>query len=248
MSLYERDNVYSVGQAGAATESVDQGLRSYMLSVYNYMASGVALTGILSWLVVNTPLQNLFFVFERGQIQPSILSWGAMFVCLGMVFFLGLRVQQMRASTVQALFWAYAALNGIWLASVFLTYTPVSVTRVFFITAGSFAGLSLVGYTAKKSLNGFGTFLMMGLIGLLIAGVVNIFLQSTMLHFVVSAVGVLIFAGLTAYDTQKIKESYYAADSGEDSSKKAVMGALTLYLDFINLFLMLLRLFGDRRN
>jgi FtsH-binding integral membrane protein len=154
----------------------------------------------------------------------------------------------MKASTAQALYWVYAALMGVSLSSIFLVYTGASITRVFFISAASFAGLSLYGYTTKKNLSAFGSFLIMGLIGILIAGLVNMFLQSSMLYFIISVAGVLIFAGLTAYDTQKIKDMYWSGDGHEIASKKAVMGAFTLYLDFINLFIMLLRLFGDRRD
>ncbi|SIS49294.1 Bax inhibitor-1/YccA family protein [Insolitispirillum peregrinum] len=246
MAFQDRD--YMQARSAEAAYEVDQGLRSYMLRVYNYMASAVALTGIISWLVVNTSLSGLFFVMTpKGGYAPSMLSWGAILLSIGMVFFLSFRINHMRASTAQGLFWAYATLAGIGLAPIFYTYTADSIARVFFISAGAFAGLSLYGYTTKRDLTGFGSFLIMGLIGLLIASVVNIFMQSTMMHWVISAAGVLIFAGLTAYDTQKIKEMYYEADSAEMASKKAVMGALTLYMDFINLFLMLLRFFGDRR-
>lgn len=245
MAFQDRD--YMQARSADAAYEIDQGLRTYMLRVYNYMASAVALTGIVSWAVVNTSLANLFFVMTPKGLSPSMLAWGAMLASIGMVFFLSFRVSHMRAATAQGIFWAYAALSGIGLAPIFLTYTAESITRVFFISAGAFAGLSLYGYTTKRDLTGFGSFLIMGLIGLLIASVVNIFLASTMMHWVISAAGVLIFAGLTAYDTQKIKEMYYEADSSEVASKKAVMGALTLYMDFINLFIMLLRFFGDRR-
>jgi len=246
MAFQDRD--YMQARSAEAAHELDQGLRSYMLRVYNYMASAVALTGIISWLVVNTSLSALFFtVNAKGAYAPSMLSWGAMLLSIGMVFFLSFRINHMRASTAQGLFWAYATLAGIGLAPIFYTYTADSIARVFFISAGAFAGLSLYGYTTKRDLTGFGSFLIMGLIGLLIASVVNMFMQSTMMHWVISAAGVLIFSGLTAYDTQKIKEMYYEADSAEMASKKAVMGALTLYMDFINLFLMLLRFFGDRR-
>jgi FtsH-binding integral membrane protein len=242
------DRTYIQAEQAATQDQIDQGLRAYMLSVYNYMASGVALTGIVSWLIANTSLNSLFFtVNARGMMEPNILTWGSMLVSIGMVFFLSMRLEKIQASTAQALFWAYAALNGVWLASIFSAYTGESIVRVFFISAASFAALSLYGYTTKRDLSAFGSFLMMGLFGIVIASVVNIFLGSSMLGFVISAVGVLVFAGLTAYDTQKIKDMYLEADSASTASKKAIMGALNLYLDFINLFLMLLRFFGDRR-
>ncbi len=242
------DRTYIQAEQAATQDQIDQGLRAYMLSVYNYMASGVALTGIVSWLIANTSLNSLFFtVNARGMMEPNILTWGSMLVSIGMVFFLSMRLEKIQASTAQALFWAYAALNGVWLASIFSAYTGESIVRVFFISAASFAALSLYGYTTKRDLSAFGSFLMMGLFGIIIASVVNIFLGSSMLGFVISAVGVLVFAGLTAYDTQKIKDMYLEADSASTASKKAIMGALNLYLDFINLFLMLLRFFGDRR-
>lgn len=248
---YERR--FGTQAAGTATRAdIDQGLRSYMLKVYNYMASGVALTGIVAMLA--NPLSSfgvlapLFYqAGPNGAIQPSMLVWISMFASLGIVFFLSFRIGKMSATAAQATFWGYAALNGIWLSSIFLTYTDASITRVFFISAAAFAGLSLWGYTTKKDLTGFGTFLVMGLIGLVIAMVVNIFLQSPVMYFVISAAGVLIFAGLTAYDTQKIKDMYVEGEHHDTAAKKSVMGALTLYLDFINLFIMLLRLFGERR-
>jgi uncharacterized protein len=234
----------------AASYEVDAGLRQYMLRVYNYMASGVALTGLIAALVANTPaLMQLFFQpTYNGRIGMTGLGWIVTLAPLGIVLAFSFGMARMRASTAQALYWVYAALMGVSLSSIFLVYTGASITRVFFISAASFAGLSLYGYTTKKNLSAFGSFLIMGLIGILIAGLVNMFLQSSMLYFVISVAGVLIFAGLTAYDTQKIKDMYWSGDGQEIASKKAVMGAFTLYLDFINLFIMLLRLFGDRRN
>ena len=225
---------------GRVDEAVDAGLRSHMLRVYNYMASGLALTGVVAALAASSDTL-------MEAIYGTPLRWVVMLAPLALVFFLSFRINKMRASTAQAVFWGYSALMGLSLSFIFLAYTGTSITRVFFITAGTFAGMSLWGYTTKKDLTGFGSFLFMGLIGICIAGFVNIFLQSSMMQFVVSVLGVLIFVGLTAYDTQKIKEAYWEADSGEVAGKKAIMGALTLYLDFINLFLMLLRLFGDRR-
>jgi len=236
------NNDQTVLRTGARAEgmTIDQGLRSYMLQVYNYMASGLALTGIVALAVASsdTLIQAIF---------GTPLAWVVMLAPLGFVLALSFGVEKMKVSTVQALFWAFAVVMGMSMASIFLMYTGTSIARVFFISASMFAGMSLYGYTTKRDLSGFGAFLTMGLIGLLVAMIVNIFLQSTALHFVISAAGVLIFVGLTAYDTQKIKSIYNAMDGAGIATKKAIMGALTLYLDFINLFLMLLRLFGERR-
>ena len=220
---------------------IDEGLRSYMLRVYNYMASGLALTGIVAYAVSSSP-QAMHAIFGTP------LFWLVVLAPLGLVFFLRARINAMQASTAQALFWVYAALMGVSLASIFVVYTGESIARVFFITAGSFAGLSLYGYTTKRDLSGFASFLMIGLIGVIIASVVNLFLHSSGLQFAISVIGVLVFAGLTAYDTQAIKEMYYAGDDGSVATKKSVMGALRLYLDFLNLFLLLLQLFGNRRS
>jgi len=176
------------------------------------------------------------------------LGWLAVLSPVGLVLALSFGIARMKASTAQTLFWLYAGLNGISLSTIFIIYTGTSITRVFFITAATFLSLSLYGYTTKRSLSGLGSFMIMGLFGVIIASVVNIFLQSAALQFVFSIVGVLVFAGLTAYDTQRIKDMYWQGDGGEMMGKKAVMGALTLYLDFINLFILLLRFFGDRRN
>jgi len=227
----------NTAQANAA--QMDVGLRQYMLRVYNFMASGIALTGILAFAVAQSP--------ELMQtIYGTPLKWVVMLAPLGFVIFFSARIQHIKASTAQMLFWAFSGLMGVSLAYIFAVYTGESVARVFFITAAAFAGLSLYGYTTKKDLSGFGTFLIMGLIGIIIASIVNIFLASSAMQFVISVVGVLVFAGLTAYDTQKIKAMYSAADGSEIGEKKAIMGALTLYLDFINMFLMLLQLFGSR--
>ena len=218
---------------------IDEGLRAYMLRVYNYMASALALTGVVAYAVANTEV--LFnAIFGTG------LVWVVILAPLGLVFFLSARVNKMSVTAAQTTFWVFAALMGMSLASIFVIYTQESIARVFFITAGTFGAMSLYGYTTKKDLTGWGSFLMMGLIGIIIASIVNIFLASSAMHFAISVIGVLVFVGLTAYDTQKIKESYAASDSGEVASKKAIMGALRLYLDFINLFLMMLRLFGNR--
>ena len=225
--------------AHAADAGIDVGLRSYMLRVYNYMCIGLALTGAVAFAAsTSAELMN--------TIHGTALRWVVMLAPLGFVFYLSARINSMKASTAQALFWVYAGLMGLSLSYIFLAFTGVSVVRVFFITAGAFAGLSLYGYTTKKDLSGMGSFLIMGVIGILIASVVNIFLASSGLHFAISVLGVLIFAGLTAYDTQRIKAIYAEGDHSETHEKKAIMGALTLYLDFINMFIFLLQLFGNR--
>ncbi len=247
MALDTQRRYFTASQAEAA--QIDVGLRQYMLRVYNYMASGLALTGIVALLVANTPaLLDLFFHATARGVAPTILGWVAIIAPIGLVFAMSAGIARMRASTAQAVFWAYAGLMGISLATILLAYTGVSVARVFFISAATFGALSLYGYTTKRDLTGFGRFLFMGLVGIIIAGVVNIFLHSPGIYFVTSVIGVLIFAGLTAYDTQRIKEVYWAGDSSEMAGKKAIMGALTLYLDFINLFMMLISIMGDRRN
>jgi hypothetical protein len=243
------NRVRSVGTV--ATPAIDAGLRAYMLRVYNYMLAGLALTGAAVLAVMNTPVGALFYTFDpSGQAITgmSILGWIAFFAPLGMVFFLSFRIQSMSFSSAQITFWVFAAVMGIGLAPVFYAYTGASVARVFFITSATFGAMSLWGYTTKRDLTGWGSFLRMGVIGIIIAMLVYFFFQSTMMDFVISVIGVIVFTGLTAYDTQKIKESYdYVSSNGELAGKAAIMGALHLYLDFINLFLMLLRLLGDRR-
>jgi hypothetical protein len=235
-------------QAEAAL--IDVGLREYMLRVYNYMVLGLGLTGLVAYFSASTPaiLNLLYAAGSDGRVGPTMLFWVVAFAPLGMVFFLSARIHKMSASTAQALYWIYAGLVGLSLAHVFLAFTGASVARVFFITAGSFAGLSLYGYTTKRDLSGFGSFLMMGLIGIILASVVNIFLGFEQLNFVISVLGVLVFAGLTAFDTQNIKLMYLESDTAEIHTKKAVLGALRLYLDFLNLFLMLLHLLGVARS
>ncbi|MEQ9641933.1 MAG: Bax inhibitor-1/YccA family protein [Alphaproteobacteria bacterium] len=229
-------------QLGARTVdqiAIDEGLRAYMLKVYNYMASGLLLTGIVAYLVAQSPAM-------LQAIYGTPLQWVVMLAPLGVVFFLSARIHKMSAGAAQAAFWFYAALNGVAFSYIFLAYTGVSITRVFAITACTFGAMSLYGYTTKRDLSGMGSFLMMGLIGIIIAAVVNIFLQSSMMAWIISVVGVLVFVGLTAYDTQRIKEMYYEGDGHDVAAKKSIMGALKLYLDFLNLFLMLLYLFGNR--
>ncbi len=218
---------------------IDEGLRQYMLRVYNYMASGLALTGIVAFMVAqNEALMQV--------IYGTPLKWVVFLAPIGLVLLLGARINKMSATAVQAIFWIFATLMGIALASIFLVYELPSIARVFFITAGTFGAMSLYGYTTKRDLTGWGSFLFMGLIGIIIASVVNIFMVSSALHFAISVIGVLVFTGLTAYDTQRIKQMYVESDSTAVASKKSIMGALRLYLDFINLFIMLLYLFGRR--
>jgi hypothetical protein len=253
MADFDRNTVTRGGFGAGRAIAIDAGLRAYMLRVYNYMATAVALTGIVAWFTFQAAVTTndagaIIGLTSFGQAifgGPAVIV--LMLATLGLVFFISFRIQHLAYPTAMALFMLYAGLLGLMLSSVFLAYTGASITRVFFISAASFGALSLFGYSTQRDLSPIGSFLIMGLFGLLIAMLVNIFLKSTGLDFVISAAGVLIFAGLTAWDTQKIKEMYDVNDDGTVSGRKAVMGALTLYLDFINLFLMLLRLVGDRR-
>ena len=255
MSDFDR-NVAARGIGTGQAAAIDVGLRAYMIRIYNYMASGVALTGVVSWLAFQAAGGDAIVVTARGITgltpfgqavyagpMPIVLFIGT----LGIVFFLSFRINKLQASTALGLFMLYAGLLGLMLSTIFLQYTGASITRTFFISAASFGALSLYGYTTQRDLSPIGSFLIMGLFGLILAMVVNMFLGSHGLDFAISAIGVLIFAGLTAWDTQKIKEMYSANDDGTISGRKAVMGALTLYLDFINLFLFLLRFTGGRR-
>jgi FtsH-binding integral membrane protein len=247
MSDFDR-NIAARGSYGADRAAVvDAGLRAYMIRVYNYMASGVALTGVVAWFTYGQAVQD-------GQLTPfgqTLFGGPATIILflatLGIVFFMSFRINKLQPSTALMLFMGYAALLGLMLSSVFLVYTGASITRTFFISAASFGALSLYGYTTQRDLSPIGSFLIMGLFGIILASLVNIWLGSQGLSFVISVVGVLIFAGLTAWDTQRIKEMYSAQDDGTVAGRKAVMGALALYLDFINLFLFLLRFMGDRR-
>jgi uncharacterized protein len=234
----------------AAAAQIDEGLRSYMLRVYNYMTTGLALTGAVAYLFGTTPalISLLYAPNASGGVSATPLAWIAMLSPLAFVLVLSFGIQRMKASTAQLLFWLFAAVMGMSLANIFLMFTGESIARVFFITAATFAAMSLYGYTTKRDLTGLGSFLFMGLIGIVIASIVNIFVGSSMMQFAISVIGVLVFVGLTAYDTQKIKEMYDELDGSEVAGKKAIMGALRLYLDFINLFMMLLHLFGNNRN
>lgn len=258
MSSFDRNNQTPYAVAGRyADAGIDQGLRSYMLGVYNYMTIGLAITGLFAMAIANfavtqdpslaaAQMGNTLLTQFGVLIYGSPLKWVVMLAPLGMVMFLSFRIQSMSAATAQLTFWVYAALMGVSLSSIFITFELGSIARVFFITAVSFGALSLYGYTTKKDLSAWGSFLFMGLIGIVIASLVNLFLESSALQFAISVIGVLVFAGLTAYDTQQIKEMYYEGDDSEVAAKKSIMGALRLYLDFINLFLMLLQLFGNR--
>ena len=218
--------------------AVDQGLRAHMLKVYNYMASGVLLTGVVALLFAQSGL--------AAQVLATPLRWVLMFAPLAFVMVMSFGMNKLSTAALQALFWAFAAVMGLSMASIFLVFTGESVATTFFVTAASFAGLSLFGYTTKKDLTGWGSFLIMGVVGLFLASVVNIFLGSGTLQMVVSFLGVLIFAGLTAYDTQRIKSEYLHFAGHESIGKLAIMGALNLYLDFVNMFQFLLSFLGNR--
>jgi FtsH-binding integral membrane protein len=275
MSDFDR-NIAGFGGAmtQAETAVIDAGLRAYMLRVYNYMVIGLAITGVAALgiylLSVTDTITNASYVVRAGRVIPatagfvvqnrdilltslgytvfvSPLKWAIIFAPLALVFALSFGVDRMRPATAQALYWLYAALVGLSLGSIFLVYTHTSITRVFFITAASFGALSLWGYTTRRDLSGMGSFLIMGLFGIIIASLVNVFLASSALQWAVSVVGVLVFSGLTAYDTQRLKSEYlYGAMDGEVAERSAIMGALSLYLDFINLFTLLLQLLGQR--
>lgn len=241
-----------------ADASIDEGLRAYMLKVYNLMALGLVITGLAAFgtmmlATTNDPsaavatLGNGKMLTNLGvALYGSPLKWVVMLAPIGMVFFLSARIQSMSVSGAQIAFWVFAGLMGLSLSSIFLVFTSQSIVQTFFVTAAAFGALSLFGYTTKRDLTAMGSFLVMGVFGILIAMVVNIFLQSSALQFAISAIGVLVFSGLTAYDTQKIKEMYFEGDDVLVSGRKAIMGALTLYLDFINLFTFLLQFLGNR--
>ncbi|ANL48790.1 inhibitor of apoptosis-promoting Bax1-related protein [Rhizobium phaseoli] len=237
-------NYQSRAQTG---EMIDQGLRAYMLKVYNLMALGLAITGVAAYLSFQLAFSNGEITAFGQAIYLSPLKWVVILAPLALVFFLSFRIHSMTVSAAQTTFAIYAALVGLSLSSIFLIYTGQSVVQTFFVTAASFGALSLYGYTTKRDLSAIGSFLIMGLFGLIIASLVNIFLASSAMQFAISVIGVLIFAGLTAYDTQRIKELYYEADDVAVAGRKAIMGALTLYLDFINLFMFLLQFMGNRK-
>jgi len=252
MSDFDR-NVAARGGFADRAVAIDAGLRAYMLRVYNYMAAAVALTGVVAWMtytaaVTTDTAGKIVGLTAFGQAifsGPMVIV--LLLATLGLVFFISFRIQRLQFATALALFMIYSALLGVMLSSIFLTYTGASITRVLFISAASFGALSLYGYTTQRDLSAMGSFLIMGLFGIIIASLVNIFLKSSGLDWAISVIGVGVFAGLTAYDTQRIKEMYDSMDDDGTLGRKAIMGALSLYLDFINLFMMLLRLVGDRR-
>lgn len=236
--MFEQERIFNGNMAGREA-LFDEGLRRHMLRVYNYMASGVLLTGIVAMLVASSP----------ALYQPIFgtpLKWVVMLAPLAFVFFFSFRIERMSAATAQAAYWAFAAVMGLSLSSVFLVFTGVSIAQTFFVTAIMFMAMSLWGYTTKRDLARFGSFLMMGLIGVLVASLVNLFMQSNALQFAVSIIGVLVFTGLTAWDTQNIKAQYAENLGHESNNKMAVFGALSLYLNFVNIFQMLLNLTGER--
>jgi uncharacterized protein len=237
---YDSGNRWTA-RAATSQVDIDVGLRQYMLRVYNYMAGGLAVTGVIAFLSQGIYLQ---------YIAHTPLYWLVLLAPLGLVMVMSLGVQRMSLGALQASFWGYSAVMGLWFAGIFLLFTTESIARVFFITAGTFAAMSFYGYTTQRDLSQFGSFLIMGLIGIVIASLVNMFIASSALQFAISVIGVTVFVGLTAWDTQQIKEMYvddvYAG--GQAAAKTAVMGALRLYLDFINLFMMLLQLLGTRRD
>jgi uncharacterized protein len=235
---YDSGNRWTA-RAATSQVDIDVGLRQYMLRVYNYMAGGLAVTGVIAFLSQGIYLQ---------YIAHTPLYWLVMLAPLGLVMVMSLGVQRMSLGALQASFWGYSAVMGLWFAGIFLLFTTESIARVFFITAGTFAAMSLYGYTTRTDLARFGSFLMMGLIGIIIASIVNIFIGSSAIQFAVSVIGIFVFVGLTAWDTQQIKEMYFEGDGEVIAGKKAIMGALRLYLDFINLFLLLLQFFGARRD
>jgi|SRR5580658_6722018 FtsH-binding integral membrane protein len=240
---YDSQNPWTAGRGGVATQAgYDLGLRQYMLRVYNYMAAGLAVTGVVAWLSYDSGLSL--------QIAQTPLRWVVMLAPLAIVFIFSAGIQRMSFGTAQLLFWLYAALMGLSLGFIFMIYTHGSIATTFFIAATMFLGMSLYGYTTKADLTRMGSFMMMGLIGIIIASLVNMFLASSAMYFAISVIGVVVFTGLTAWDTQRIAQQYYypMAGSGDMVGKGALMGALQLYLDFLNLFLMLLRLFGNSRN
>jgi FtsH-binding integral membrane protein len=273
MSDYNRNMTTApFGQAaGQTTVAVDAGLRAYMLRVYNYMVLGLAITGLAALGIymlsvtgdaaaaakivrngVEIPARvagNMYLTQLGVTLFVSPVKWVVILAPLAMVFVLSFGMERVRPATAQILFWIFAALIGLSLGSIFMVYTHTSITRVFFITAASFGALSLYGYTTQRDLSGMASFLIMGLFGVIIASLVNLFLQAPMLQFVISIVGVLVFAGLTAYDTQRLKSEYlYGAMEGDSYERSAISGALSLYLNFINLFTLLLQLLGQREE
>ncbi len=232
----------------SSTAYVDEGLRQYMMRVYNYMAGGLCITALAAYLVANTAALRLFFtVNANGMLSMSILGWIAFFAPFIMVFAFGRVVSRGSLSAVRGVFWGFAALMGVALTPIVLGYTSASVTRVFLITAAMFGGMSLYGYTTKKDLTSMGSFMIMGVWGLIIACIINIFMQSPALYYAISFISIIAFTGLTAYDTQNIRNIYYEGAGDDANTRKAIAGALSLYMDFINIFIALMNLLGERR-
>jgi FtsH-binding integral membrane protein len=246
--MAENIRQYRVANTAAqADAAIDQGLRAYMIKVYNLMAMGLAITGLAAWGAAQLAISDGQLTAFGQLIYVSPFKWVVILAPLAMVFFLGFRINRMSVAAAQTTFWVYAGMVGLSLSTIFLVYTGASIVQTFFVTATAFGALSLYGYTTKRDLTAFGSFLVMGVFGIIIAMLVNLFLQSSALQFAISAIGVLIFAGLTAYDTQNIKEMYFEGDGDVVAGRKAIMGALRLYLDFINLFMFMLQFLGDRR-
>ena len=235
MSNYDQNTARAVG---TDVTTVDAGLRAYMVRIYGYMTAGVGLTALVAWLT---------YQFTGPELLKNPIMWVFIFAPLVLVFFISARINTLSANAARWLFYVYAALVGVSLSTLFHIYTNSSITRVFFIAAATFGALSIFGYTSRRDLSGFGTFLFMGLVGIIIASLVNLFLRSSELDWLISVVGVGVFAGLTAYNTQRIKVMYDPNDDEASAGRKAVIGALSLYLNFINLFMMMLRLAGNRR-
>lgn len=236
--------------AAAGTESVvDAGLRQYMIKVYNYMSGGLCITALVAYLIANTSIRTAFYNYNpAGQlIGMSGLGWLALIAPFIMIFAFGWVISRGSLRQVQGTFWAFAAVMGASLAPILWVYTGASVTRIFLITAAMFGGMSIYGYTTKKDLSAMGSFMIMGVWGIIIASIVNLFLKSPGLYYAISFITVIAFTGLTAFDTQRIRAMYFEQDGSDTLSRKAIAGALSLYMDFINMFIALLNLFGERR-
>jgi FtsH-binding integral membrane protein len=238
--IWTRRDASRPGYGASLAAGIDVGLRDYMLRVYNYMAGGLAITGLVAYLAAESGLY--------AAIARTPFIWVVVFAPLAVVLLFSFRLQAMSLQAAQATFWAYAGLMGLSLSYIFLVYTGASIAQTFFVSAATFLAMSLYGYTTRTDLSRFGSFLLMGLVGIIIAGLVNLFVGSPAITFAISVIGVLVFVGLTAYDTQRIKEMYWEGDVGAIAGKKAIMGALTLYLDFINLFILLMQFMGQRRD
>lgn len=230
-------------------EMIDEGLRHYMIKIFNYMGIGLCVSALAAWITVNTPIFGMMFRYNQAEntIGLSVFGWIATFAPLLMVFAFAGMMNRCSAAKLQLMFWSYCAVMGLSCSNILVMYSGASITRIFLISAATFGSMALFGYTTKRDLTAVGNFLYMGVWGLIVASIVNIFVASPGLYYAVSYISVVVFVGLTAYDTQKLKELYYQTSEGEGREKVAIMGALSLYIDFINLFLSLLRIMGDRR-